>query len=67
MNLEVQQEIEDLLSNLKEKDREIFRKYYLEDVSLEAIAKDINTSVDNLYNRISRGRKKIRKSIGGKL
>ena len=47
MNLEVQQEIEDLLSNLKEKDREIFRKYYLEDVSLEAIAKDINTSVDN--------------------
>lgn len=63
MNLEVQQEIEELLSNLKEKDREIFRKYYLEDVSLEVIARDINTSVDNLYNRISRGRKKIRKSI----
>lgn len=63
VNLEIQQEIEDLLSNLKEKDREIFRKYYLEDVSLEVIARDVNTSVDNLYNRISRGRKKIKKSI----
>lgn len=63
VKLEIQQEIEDLLSNLKEKDRDIFRKYYLEDISLDVIAKEVNTSVDNLYNRISRGRKKIKKSI----
>lgn len=63
VNLEIQQEIEDLLSNLKEKDRDIFRKYYLEDVSLEIIATEVNTSVDNLYNRISRGRNKIKRSI----
>lgn len=57
---EIEEEIEELLSNLNEKDREIFKKYYIEDMELDKIAKEFNTNVDNLYNRISRGRKKIR-------
>lgn len=57
---ELEDEIDELLSNLVEKDREIFRQYYLEDVSLENIAEESNTNVNNLYNRISRGRKKLR-------
>ena len=63
--LEVQQEVETLLSSLNEKDRRIFKQYYLEDVSLEIIAKENQTNVDNLYNRISRGRKKLRELYRG--
>lgn len=58
---ELEEDIEELLSNLNEKDKEIFKKYYIEDIELEIIAKEFNTNVDNLYNRISRGRKKLRK------
>lgn len=57
---EIKEEIEGLLKNLSQKDRDIFIKYYLEDVELEEIAKEFGTNVDNLYNRISRGRKKLR-------
>ncbi|MGL4911144.1 MAG: sigma-70 family RNA polymerase sigma factor [Romboutsia sp.] len=57
---ELEEEVEDLLSNLGERDKNIFRKYYIDDISLEDIAKDENTNVNNLYNRISRGRKKLR-------
>ncbi|CEN83120.1 ECF subfamily RNA polymerase sigma-24 subunit [[Clostridium] sordellii] len=57
---EIKEEIDSLLNHLSEKDREIFKKYYLEDIELSDIAKEFNTNVDNLYNRISRGRKKLR-------
>lgn len=57
---ELEEEIEELLSNLNEKDKEIFRKYYIEDIELDKIAEEFGTNIDNLYNRISRGRKKIR-------
>lgn len=57
---ELEEEIEDLLSNLGERDRSIFKQYYIDDISLENIAKEENTNVNNLYNRISRGRKKLR-------
>lgn len=60
VSLEIKEEIESLLSNLNEKDRSLFKKYYLQDISLETIAKESDTSVDNLYNRMSRGRKKLR-------
>lgn len=62
---EIDEEIEELLSNLNEIDRDIFKKYYLEDVKLEDIAKKFNTNVGNLYNRISRGRKKLRQIYRG--
>lgn len=57
---ELEEEVEDLLSNLGERDKKIFKQYYIDDISLENIAKEENTSVNNLYNRISRGRKKLR-------
>lgn len=63
MKSEIKEEINEILSHLNEKDREIFTKYYLEGENLESIAIKTNTNVSNLYNRLSRGRNKIRKSM----
>lgn len=57
---EIEEEINDLISTLSDKDAELFRKYYLEDISLKDIAIQNETTVENLHNRLSRGRKKMR-------
>ncbi|MEG0051168.1 MAG: sigma-70 family RNA polymerase sigma factor [Terrisporobacter sp.] len=61
--LEIQEEIDELLSSLNDKDKELFRRYYLNGDKLEEIAIDNSTNVSNLHSRLSRGRKKIIKSI----
>ncbi len=61
--LEIEQEIEELLQFLNDKDRELFKRYYLNGDKLEEIAFDNKTNVTNLHSRLSRGRKKIRKHI----
>lgn len=61
--LEIEQEIEELLQFLNDKDRELFKRYYLSGDKLEEIAFDNKTNVTNLHSRLSRGRKKIRKHI----
>lgn len=63
--IELEQEVDNLLRNLNERDKKIFKQYYIEDLSLETIAKEDNTTVENLYNRISRGRKKLRELYKG--
>ena len=60
---ETKEEVEEILSHLNEKDRELFVKHYLEDIDLETIALKSNTKVSNLYNRLSRGRKRIRENM----
>ena len=61
-NNKIEEEIEEMLSYLNERDKDLFRKYYLENFDLEEIAMDTNTQVSNLYNRLSRGRKKIKEN-----
>lgn len=63
MKAEIEEEIKEILSHLNDKDRELFIKHYLEGESLESIAVKNNAKVSNLYNRLSRGRKRIRESI----
>ena len=60
---EIEEEVREILNHLNERDREIFIKHYLDGEDLESIAFRTNTKVSNLYNRLSRGRKKIRESI----
>lgn len=60
---EIEEEINDILSHLNESDRRLFKEHYLEGKPLEEIAIKSNTKVSNLYNRLSRGRKKIRTSV----
>lgn len=60
---EMEEDINDLLSHLNESDRKLFKEDYLKGESLEEIAIKNNTKVSNLYNRLSRGRKRIRESV----
>lgn len=60
---EMEEEINDLLSYLNESDRRLFKDHYLKGESLEEIAIKNNAKVSNLYNRLSRGRKRIRESV----
>ena len=63
IQLEIKEEIEEILSFLNSKDRELFTRYYLKGDRLEEIAESRGTTISNLLSRLSRGRKKIRKKI----
>lgn len=52
-----------LLTSLKPLDQEIFYRYYFYEESAEEIAKVLDLKVDKIYNRLSRGRKKLAKTL----
>lgn len=56
-------ETEEILKVLDEKDREIFRKLFLEGYSYDDLAKVYDISKARLYNRVARGKKKIKEEI----
>lgn len=58
---EFRNEIEDLLDNLKPRDKELFIKHYLEDKTVDNISKEMGVKSEATYNRLSRGRIKLRK------
>ncbi|MCM3098205.1 sigma-70 family RNA polymerase sigma factor [Priestia megaterium] len=53
-------DVEELLGHLNKGDRELFKAYYLQEVELKQIAEKQQTTISNLYNRLSRGRKKLK-------
>lgn len=61
--LEEEKEFHNLLNGLSEEDKEIFIKLFWEEMSHDEISKEMDISKDVLYNRISRGKKKLRKTI----
>ena len=65
---EIFDEVEELLSCLKESDRQLFRQLFVEDMTVEQVAQNMNISRDVLYNRVSRGRKQLRQKycVSGK-
>ncbi|MGL4761084.1 MAG: sigma-70 family RNA polymerase sigma factor [Sarcina sp.] len=63
LNEELREEIDDLLDNLKPKDKELFIKHYLEDKTVDSLAKETGMKSENIYNRLSRGRNKLRKIL----
>ena len=56
-------ETEQILKVLDEKDREIFRKLFIEGYSYDDLAKVYDISKAGLYNRVARGKKKIKEEI----
>ncbi|WP_254907547.1 sigma factor-like helix-turn-helix DNA-binding protein [Candidatus Enterococcus lemimoniae] len=50
----------DLLQNLSEEDQLIFLKYYYYQDTPSEIAKELTMDVTQVYNHLSRGRKKIK-------
>ena len=60
LTCELRGEISDLLSNLSEDDRRLFLDLFENGEPAERIARERHMKLSALYNRISRGRKKLR-------
>ena len=56
-------EIKNILSYLNSEDQEIFIRLFLQGYSYDDLAKIYDISKAGLYNRVARGKKKIRKEI----
>ncbi|MEN1935065.1 sigma-70 family RNA polymerase sigma factor [Paenibacillus sp. 102] len=54
-----------LIEALNNKDKKIFIKRYLDEYSVQEIASELGLTTDTVYSRLSRGRKKLKKIIGG--
>jgi RNA polymerase sigma-70 factor, ECF subfamily len=54
------EEMTSLLSNLKATDRELFIKHYAEQKDINIISKEMGIKTSAIYNRLSRGRSKLR-------
>lgn len=69
LKIEIQEELNETLKFLSEEDKEIFRRYYLNDESVIDIANDKKLAISSVHSKLSRGKAKIRKSLlneGGK-
>lgn len=60
---EEQENILKIIEVLEEKDRSIFLLRYIQGCSIEDISGNLGVSKDYIYNRISRGKKKIRENF----
>ncbi|MEG0295259.1 MAG: sigma-70 family RNA polymerase sigma factor [Clostridium sp.] len=57
---ELDEEIEELLSALSPMDRDMFIRLFVEEYSPQEVSEEFNIKPSVLYNRISRGKSKIR-------
>lgn len=62
---ELRDEVKDIMENLPSKDREIFRRYYLEEKDMFEIGRELFLKPSVIYNRLSRGRKKLKSLFKG--
>lgn len=62
---ELDENVESLLNCLNKKDKNIFLSLYVEENNLDYISKITGMKKENIYNRISRGKKKLRSLFGG--
>ena len=51
----------DMLNCLKEKDKDLFYKLYVEEKEISDVSSETGLKKDVIYNRLSRGKKKIQK------
>ncbi len=58
---EIKEEVDSLLENLSAEDREIFIQRYIMDRTVDDIARSQERTTGYIYNRLSRGRKKLRR------
>lgn len=60
---ELSEETEEILDCLSDKDRELFRRIFMEEEEPETAGRAMGLSRDNVYVRIFRGKKKIRNKV----
>ena len=58
---EISEEMESLLSCLNEEDRSLFWKLYVEEKPMEEVSRETGIKKAVIYNRLSRGKRRIRK------
>lgn len=62
-NKVLNKELEELLNCLKPEDKDLFLKLYVEEQGIDSISKETGLKRDVIYNRLSRGRKKMKKKL----
>ena len=60
---EFSQELEKMLQTLKPLDRQLFLKLYVEEKSVRQVSREMGMEASVIYNRISRGKRKLRKKF----
>ncbi|NBI86270.1 sigma-70 family RNA polymerase sigma factor [Lachnospiraceae bacterium] len=58
---EISKEVEKMLACLKPSDRELFIRLYVKEQDMEQISRETGLKKEVIYNRVSRGKRKIRK------
>lgn len=58
---ELSEETEAMLNCLKPQDRELFQRLFLEEQDVDTVSREMGMKKEVIYNRVSRGKKKIRK------
>lgn len=61
LKIELQEEIQEILDSLEEEDREIFIQVFLDEKSVDHVSQTMGKKKDTVYQRIHRGRKKLRR------
>ena len=61
---EISARMEELLSVLKPKDREILIRIYADEEPVEQVSRDLDIAKSVIYNRVSRAKKKLRAQKG---
>ena len=57
----ISEEVENMLNILSPSDRELFIKIYVDELSVNDVSKQTGIKKEVIYNRLSRGKRKIRK------
>lgn len=57
---ELSLEMQEMINSLKEKDRELFYKLYVEEIEVDKVSQETGIKRDVIYNRVSRAKKKLR-------
>ncbi len=60
---ELSEDLEVLLNCLKSEDKDLFLKLYVEEKDIDSISKETGLKRDIIYNRISRGKRKLKKNM----
>lgn len=63
---DLSEELTAMMNCLKKEDRELFYKLYLEEKEMEEVSNETGLKKEVIYNRLSRGKKKLRKLFSNK-
>lgn len=63
---ELSKEVEEMIGCLKEKDKQLFYKLYVEQKQVDEVSDDLGIKREIIYNRLSRAKKKIKELFGRK-